>query len=154
MQPAAVSCLHAGLLQVCSAQQTPITQTAVAGVSINICSLEQEEAPFWYINDTLYDLFGIPLHFPYIDIVVVGSYNQLAIPVVVEELSNTLFQCGHVDHNNGHVVLGAPQRLLVEPSECTSIKCEPKNYVVILLRPVKVTERVYKLVAVATSTKH
>ena len=45
MQPAAVSCLHAGLLQVCSARQTPITQTAVAEVSINInstCSLEQE----------------------------------------------------------------------------------------------------------------
>ena len=110
-----------GLLQVCSAQQTQ-TQTAVAGVSTNInipCSLgREEEAPFWYINYTVYELFSIPSSFPYIP--VVDSYTQLTIPEVAEELNNTLFRCGHID-DSGDVVFGVPQRLLVVPSECHDV---------------------------------
>ena len=118
MQPVLLcSCkLHAGLLQVCSAQQTIAqqVQTAVAGVSTNInipCSLRREdEAPFWYINGTSYELFSIPQFFPYIP--VVDSYTHLTIPMIYPELNDTLFRCAHID-NRGIVVLGVPQRLRV-----------------------------------------
>ena len=108
------ACLFAVLLQQeCSAQVTQ-NQTAVAGVSTNInipCSLgREEEAPFWCINDTSYELFSIPQFFPYIP--VVDSYTQLTIPMVYPELNDTLFLCAHID-NRGIVVFGVPQRLLV-----------------------------------------
>ena len=94
-------------------QQTQ-NQTAVAGVSTNInipCSLGREEqAPFWYINDTSYELFSIPQFFSYIP--VVDSYTQLTIPMVYPELNDTFFRCAHID-NRGIVVFGVPQRLLV-----------------------------------------
>ena len=103
----------------CSAQQ-PQNQTAVAGVSTNInipCSLgREEEAPFWYINDTVYELFSIPSNFLYIP--VVDSYTQLSIPEVAEELNHTVFTCGHID-DSGELVSGVPQRLIVQSlGEC------------------------------------
>lgn len=106
------------MLQECSAQQTQ-TQTAVAGISTNInipCSLgREEEAPFWYINDTSYELFSIPQFFPYIP--VVDSYTQLTIPVVVEELSGTLFQCA-IFEPDGLVRDRIINQLNVHPSKC------------------------------------
>ena len=82
-----------------SYQQTPYDeiQRAMAGVSIytniNIpCNIGRgEEAPFWFINNTAYELFSIPLDFPYIP--TVNSFSQLTIPVVVIDLNSTLFQC-------------------------------------------------------------
>ena len=98
---------------------TIITQTAVAGVSTNInipCALgREEEAPFWYINDTVYELFNIPVDFRYIP--VVNSYNQLTIPVVVEELSGTLFQCA-IYEPSGLLYDRIITQLIVQPSKC------------------------------------
>ena len=100
---------------------TVVTQTAVAGLSTNInipCALgREEEAPFWYINDTTYELFSIPLDFRYIP--VVNSYTQLTIPVVVEELSGTLFRCA-IYEPSGLVPDSIITQLIVQPSKCSN----------------------------------
>ena len=89
-------------------------QVAVAGVSTNInilCNLDRdEEAPFWFINNTAYELFSIPFDFPYIP--TVNSFSQLTIPVVVLELDNTLFQCASYE-DNGSVNHGKAELLSV-----------------------------------------
>ena len=100
-----------------SHQQTTRDQmTAVAGVSTNIniqCNLNRrEEAPFWFINNTVYELLNIPLDFPYIPIV--NSFSQLTIPVVVLELDNTHFQCASYEED-GSVRHGIDVLLLVRP---------------------------------------
>ena len=100
-----------------SLQQAPIPQRAVEGISENInipCSLGRGvQAPFWFINDTAYELFSIPLHFPYIPRV--DSFSQLTIPVVVLDFDNTLFQCAIIDEN-GLIRRGNAILLIVESS--------------------------------------
>ena len=90
-------------------------QTAVAGASTNVnipCNLViGEEAPFWLINDISYELFSIPLYFPYIP--TVESFSQLTIPVVPLELNNTHFQCASYDED-GSDHRGTAVLLLVE----------------------------------------
>ena len=91
-------------------------QVAVEGISINInipCNLGRGEgAPFWFINNTAYELFSIPLNFPYIP--TVNSFSQLTIPMVVLELDNTLFQCAIIDES-GSLLQGMAVLLRVEP---------------------------------------
>ena len=111
---------YAGLITgVCCGDFTIVSQTAVAKISTNInipCALGREEqAPFWYINDTAYELFSIPLDFLYIP--VVNSYTQLTIPVVVQELSGTLFQCAIFEPSRlvrDRII----NQLIVLPSKC------------------------------------
>lgn len=96
------------------AQDEPQDQTAVERVStgINIrCNRGRgEQAPFWFINHTLHELFSIPIEFPFIPIV--DSYTTLTIPVVTAELNNTFFQCVVIE-TNGEVVYGTNVRLLI-----------------------------------------
>ena len=108
-----------GLLAATQSQQQTIEQVAVAGVSTNIeipCTVgRQDETPFWYINGSVYELFGIPRSFlPGITpavIPVVDSYSALQLPMVIVELDRTLFQCA-VFNENGRV-LGVATRLNV-----------------------------------------
>ena len=73
-----------------------VTQTAVEGVSTNIaiqCDLVQQmAAPFWRINDHVYDIFHVPAYFR------VGSYITLTIPEVSRSINNYTFQCILIDH--------------------------------------------------------
>ena len=73
---------------------------AVAGLSASIpCEFGNiiQEAPFWLINGTVYELFSIPRHFPFIP--VVDSYSALTIPSAYLELDNTTFQCAILSEN-------------------------------------------------------
>ena len=99
-----------------SEPQMPNIQTAVEGVSANInipCNLDRgEEAPFWFINETAYELLSIPLDFPYIP--TVNSFSQLTIPVVTINLNNTQFQCASFGED-GSLRQGIAVLLTVEP---------------------------------------
>ena len=105
-----------GILQSVSPQEENV-QIAVAGQSSNInipCNLGRgEEAPFWFINGTTYELFSIPLVLTFIP--VVNSYTELTIPTVTIELDDTLFQCA--TYNDEGLVPGIATRLRVQPSE-------------------------------------
>ena len=83
------------------------------GVSSNIiipCSLGRgEEAPFWIINDIVYELFSVPQY------LIVESFSELTIRVVILDLNNTIFQCALYDEN-GVVHFGNAIKLTVEPS--------------------------------------
>lgn len=106
-----------------SSQQQIIDQVAVEGLSTNIniqCSLgRQGVAPFWIINGSVHELFGIPSTFlPEITpavIPIVDSYTALTIPVVTRELNDVTFQCG-IFSDNG-VIMGAITRIVVVPSK-------------------------------------
>ena len=85
---------------------------AVAGFSTNIpCDFgRQEEAPFWIINGTVYELFSIPRNFPFIP--VVDSFSTLHIPFVYLALNGITFQCITFDERGADV--GELARLTVE----------------------------------------
>ena len=73
-----------------------MTQTAVEGVSTNIaiqCDLDRQmAAPFWRINDHVYDIFHIPPYFR------VESYTALTIPEVSHSFNDYTFRCILIDH--------------------------------------------------------
>ena len=88
---------------------------AVAGLLTSIpCDFSGilQEAPFWLINGTVYELFSIPRHFPFIP--VVESYATLNIPSVPLSISGTTFQCARF--NGSGVIRGIPVQLTVVPS--------------------------------------
>ena len=89
-----------------------IPQGAVTGLSTSIpCDLgRQEEAPFWFINGTVYELFSISRHFP--SIPVVNSYTSLLIPNVTRALHNTAFRCATFDRS-GNLSSGDAIELMV-----------------------------------------
>ena len=70
--------------------------TAVEGIEENImipCHLDRQmAAPFWRINDHVYDLFHVPAYFR------VESYTALTIPEVSHSFNNYTFQCVLIDH--------------------------------------------------------
>ena len=70
--------------------------TAVEGVSDNVmilCDLHlQMAAPFWRINNRVYDIFHVPAYFK------VESYRTLTIPKVSRSFNNYTFQCILIDH--------------------------------------------------------
>ena len=98
----------AGLLLSLSSQQQQQDQTAVAGTSTNIgihCDLgRQDEAPFWIINGSIYELFSIPHSFlsnglPIIP--TVNSFTRITIPIITTDLNGrTVFQCGLFGDND------------------------------------------------------
>lgn len=94
-----------------------IDQRAVAGISTNIniqCNLgRQVEAPFWFINVSVYELFSIRLYVNFIP--TVESYSLLTIPTVTEDLNGTIFQCASFNEI-GMLLLGIAIRLIVFPS--------------------------------------
>ena len=78
------------------------SQGVVVGLSTSIlCSLSARRninvAPFWFINGTVYELFSIPRHFPFIP--VVDSYSHLTIPNVPLTVDQTTFQCARFSEN-------------------------------------------------------
>ncbi len=96
-------------------------QGAVTGLSTSIpCDHgRQEEAPFWFINDTAYELFSIPQYLPSIS--VISSYTSLTIPNVTRAVDNTVFRCATFDNNGNITSANNAIRLLVAGSyECMS----------------------------------
>ena len=96
-----------------------VDQIAVAGVSTNIgiqCELaRQDEAPFWMINGSIYELFSIPHSFLSNGVPViptVNSFARLTIPRVTTDLNGTVFQCG-LFGNNGVILDGQRTRLVI-----------------------------------------
>ena len=95
----------------------------MAGVSTNIvinCDLaRQDEAPFWMINGSIYELFSIPHSFLSNGVPVIPTVNSFAtitIPQVTTDLSGTVFQCGLFEDND--LVLDARRtRLIVTSSK-------------------------------------
>ena len=79
----------------------------MAGSSTNIgirCDLaRQDEAPFWMINGSIYELFSIPHSFLSNGVPVVptvDSFARLNIPQVTTDLNGTVLQCGHFGNND------------------------------------------------------
>ena len=96
-------------------------QIAVAGVSTNIgiqCELaRQDEAPFWMINGSIYELFSIPHSFLSNGVPViptVNSFARITIPQVTADLNRTVFQCGLFRDND--VVLDSQRTRLIVTS--------------------------------------
>lgn len=111
---------HAGLLATVLSQQEVNNQTAVAGISTNInigCNLNrQQAAPFWRINNTVYELFSISCTFlPAGVIPVVDSYSGLTIPRPIVDLDGVIFQCALFGEDR--MIYGTKTRLIVFPSE-------------------------------------
>ena len=117
----------AGLLLSLSSQQQQqqeiVEQAAVAGLSTNIvinCGLgRQDEAPFWVINGSIYELFSIPQSFLSNGVPVVptvDSFERLAIPQVTTDLNRTVFQCD-LFGDNGVIIEGQRTKLIVTSSK-------------------------------------
>ena len=70
--------------------------TVVEGISANVmilCDLHmQMTAPFWRINDHVFDIFHVPVYFK------AESYTALTIPEVSRSFNNYTFQCILIDH--------------------------------------------------------
>jgi len=94
-----------------------VEQITVEGVSTNInivCSLgNQEGAPFWYINNTAYELFSIPWKFHFIP--VVESYSFLVIPRISLDLNGLVLQCGSFDESGMLILSTSGARINVQP---------------------------------------
>ncbi len=88
------------------------SQGALSGLSTSIPCYNHEETPFWFINGTVYELFSIPRHFPFIP--VVDSYSALTIPYVYLALDQTTFQCAMFGENG--LENGTLTQLTVIPS--------------------------------------
>ena len=95
-----------------------VDQTAVAGVSTNIaiqCDLGwQDEAPFWMINGSIYELFSIPHSFLSNGVPViptVDSFARITIPQITTDLNETVFQC--ILFKDNDVVLDAGRTRLI-----------------------------------------
>lgn len=88
------------------------------GMSVNVtCSLPstseaQTYAPFWFINETAYELLSIPRNFPFIP--TVKSYLSLTIPHIDLDVNMTLFQCA--TFNGSGFEFGTSQLILVNSS--------------------------------------
>ena len=93
----------------------PANQGAITGLSTSIpCELgRQADAPFWFINDTVYELFSIPQHFP--SIPVVNSYTSLSIPFVTFMVDNVVFRCATFEEDGTLSPADNAVRLVVVP---------------------------------------
>ena len=78
-----------------------MNQNAVEGISTNIaiqCGLDRQmAAPFWRINDHVYDIFHAPAYFR------VESYTALTIPEVSQAFDDYTFQCVLIDHMTNQI---------------------------------------------------
>ena len=66
-------------------------------------------APFWRINNHVYDLFHVPAYFR------VESYTALTIPKVSHSFDNYIFQCFLIDHTTDQIkyIPGVENKLTV-----------------------------------------
>ena len=78
-----------------------IIRNAVEGVDTNIviqCGLDRQmAAPFWRINDHVYDIFHIPAYFR------VESYTGITIPEVSQAFNDYTFQCVLIDYMTNQI---------------------------------------------------
>ena len=92
------------------------TTNVIEGIDTNIgigCELnEQRDAPFWRINNEVYDLFHVPIYFR------VDSYAFLTIPKAHHLFDEYTFQCVLTDHTTDPVseIAGRITELTVEHS--------------------------------------
>ena len=88
-------------------------RNVVDGVDTNVmilCDLNsQMDAPFWRINDRVYDFFHVPAYFR------VERYITLTIPEVNLSLNNYIFQCVLIDHTTDPIreIHGIQTKLIV-----------------------------------------
>ena len=87
-------------------------RNVVEGVDTNVvipCDLnsQMDAAPFWRINDRVYDFFHVPAYFR------VESY--ITIPEVSLSLNNYIFQCVLIDHTTDPIreIHGIQTKLIV-----------------------------------------
>ena len=77
------------------------TQNAVEGIDTNVVIIcehdRQSDAPFWRINDEVFDLFHVSIYFR------VDSYSFLIIPNVHHLFNGSTFQCVLTDHTTDPV---------------------------------------------------
>jgi hypothetical protein len=89
----------------------------IEGTSTNIfipCTLNQNAAPFWIINGSVYDFLSIPQTFLSGAIPAVNSFNGIVLPQVTLQLNGVTFVCATF-REDGTRVLGGGTRLIVHP---------------------------------------
>ena len=75
-----------------------------------------DEAPFWIINDAVYELFSVPRHFPFIP--AVTTYSFLTVPIAYRSLDGYTFQCS--TFRGDEMELGMISTIRVIPGEWPS----------------------------------